>query len=86
MHTVDELRRFTVARNFPIHTSLRRALQTLGSVQADPDRAPARAQGLIMRHRVNDYQARYLDVITLNSTLKRISSSITATSPGRYNN
>jgi len=56
MHTVDELRRFTVARNFPIHTSLRRALQNIGFVQADPIRAPARAQDLIMRHRVKDYK------------------------------
>src|SRR6185436_16752964 len=56
MHTVDELRRFTVARNFPIHTSLRRALQNIGFVQADPIRSPARAQDLIMRHRVKDYK------------------------------
>ena len=57
MHTVDELRRFTVARNFPTPTSLTYALQNIGFVQADPIRAPARAQDLIMRHRVNGYQA-----------------------------
>src|SRR5690242_7658265 len=29
----------------------------MGFVQADPIRAPARAQDLILRHRVNNYQA-----------------------------
>jgi uncharacterized protein YcaQ len=55
--TLEELRRFTVARNFFPPTSLRRALQRMGFVQADPIRAPARAQDLILRHRVRDYRA-----------------------------
>src|SRR5215813_12477194 len=55
--TIDDLRRFTVARNFPKPTTLKRALQQVGFVQADPIRAPARAQDLILRHRVNDYHA-----------------------------
>jgi uncharacterized protein len=55
--TIDELRRFTVARNFPKPTTLNRALQRMGFVQADPIRAPARAQDLILRHRVNDYRS-----------------------------
>jgi hypothetical protein len=38
-------------------TSLRRALDRLGFVQADPIRSPARAQDLILRHRVNGYRA-----------------------------
>ena len=55
--TIEDLRRFTVARNFPKPTSLKKALQRAGFVQADPIRAPARAQDLILRHRVNDYHA-----------------------------
>jgi uncharacterized protein YcaQ len=54
--TIDDLRRFTVARNFPKPTTLNRALQRMGFLQADPIRAPARAQDLILRHRVNNYR------------------------------
>ena len=36
---------------------LPQALQRLGFVQADPLRAPARAQDLTLRHRVRDYRA-----------------------------
>jgi uncharacterized protein YcaQ len=55
--TNDDLRRFTVARNFSKPTTLNRALQQMGFVQADPIRAPARAQDLILRHRVKNYHA-----------------------------
>lgn len=55
--TLDDLRRFTVARNFTELTKLNDALQQMGFVQADPIRAPARAQDLILRHRVKDYRA-----------------------------
>ena len=55
--TLDDLRRFTVARNFPKATTLNKALQRMGFVQADPIRAPARAQDLMLRHRVKDYRA-----------------------------
>ena len=55
--TLDDLRRFTVARNFFAPTSLQRALQKMAFVQADPIRAPARAQDLILRHRVKNYYA-----------------------------
>jgi len=57
MKTLDELRRFTVARNFFPPTTLKTAIQKMGFVQADPIRAPARAQDLILRHRVKDYRA-----------------------------
>lgn len=57
MTTLDQLRRFTVARNFPNPTTLKRALHKMGFVQADPIRSPARAQDLILRHRVKDYRA-----------------------------
>lgn len=38
-------------------TTLKRALHRLDFVQADPIRAPARAQDLILRHRVKNYRA-----------------------------
>lgn len=59
--TLDVLRRFTVARNFYKPTNLKNALDKMGFVQADPIRAPARAQDLILRHRVNDYKAGELE-------------------------
>jgi uncharacterized protein len=60
--TLDELRRFTVARNFFEPTNLADALQRMGFVQADPIRAPARAQDLILRHRVINYRAGDLEL------------------------
>ncbi len=57
LKTLDDLRHFTVARNFFKPTTLKRALQRMDFVQADPIRAPARAQDLILRHRVKDYRA-----------------------------
>ena len=55
--TVDDLRRFAVARSLFAPTTLARAITRLGFVQADPIRAPARAQDLTLRHRVRDYRA-----------------------------
>ena len=55
--SLDVLRRFAVARSLFPPTSLKRALDTLGFVQADPIRAPARAQDLTLRHRVRNYRA-----------------------------
>ena len=55
--TLDDLRRFAVARSLFPPTTLRRAIHKLGFVQADPIRAPARAQDLILRHRVRGYRA-----------------------------
>jgi uncharacterized protein len=55
--TLDDLRRFTVARNFSAPTTLKRALHRMSFVQADPIRSPARAQDLILRHRVKNYRA-----------------------------
>jgi uncharacterized protein len=51
------LRRATVLRTFFRPTTLQRALDALGFVQADPIRAPARAQDLMLRHRVIGYRA-----------------------------
>src|SRR6267378_2227758 len=55
--TLDDLRRFAATRSFFTPTTLGRALHRMGFVQADPIRAPARAQDLILRHRVKDYRA-----------------------------
>ena len=55
--TVDDLRRFTVARSFSTPTTLKHALHRMGFVQADPIRAPGRAQDLILRQRVRNYRA-----------------------------
>jgi len=55
--TLAALRRFAIARSLFKPVSLRRAIQTLGFVQADPIRAPARAQDLTLRHRVVNYRA-----------------------------
>jgi uncharacterized protein YcaQ len=54
---LDDLRRFAVGRTLFPPTTLRRAVERLGFVQADPIRAPARAQDLILRHRVKGYRA-----------------------------
>ena len=54
--TLSRLRRMAIAASFRAPTTLGRAIRTLGFVQADPIRAPARAQDLILRHRVADYR------------------------------
>lgn len=55
--TLDDLRRLAVTQSLFPPTTLKRALHRLGFVQADPIRAPARAQDLTLRHRVKDYRA-----------------------------
>src|SRR5688572_16466210 len=65
--TLDDLRRYAVARTLFKPTTLGRAIERLGFVQADPIRAPARAQDLTLRHRVQGYRAgdlerRYADL------------------------
>jgi uncharacterized protein len=59
--TLDDMRRHAVARTLFTPTTLPRALKRLGFVQADPIRAPARAQDLVLRHRVRGYHAGDLD-------------------------
>jgi uncharacterized protein len=54
---LDDLRRYAVVRSLFQPTTLKRVLHTMGFVQADPIRAPARAQDLILRHRVKNYRA-----------------------------
>ena len=55
--TLADLRRYAIARTLFTPTTLSKAVQKLGFVQADPIRAPARAQDLTLRHRVNGYRA-----------------------------
>ena len=55
--TLDHLRHYAIARTLFRPTTLGRAIGKLGFVQADPIRAPARAQDLTLRHRVVDYRA-----------------------------
>ena len=55
--TLDDLRRHALARSLFKPTTLPRAIAKLGFVQADPIRAPARAQDLTLRHRVAGYRA-----------------------------
>ena len=54
---LDAMRRYAVARTLFAPTTLPKAIARLGFVQADPIRAPARAQDLTLRHRVKDYRA-----------------------------
>src|SRR5437763_1607015 len=55
--TPDHLRRLLVSQSLFPPTTLERALHRMEFVQADPIRAPARAQDLILRQRVKDYRA-----------------------------
>jgi uncharacterized protein YcaQ len=60
--TLALLRRYAIARTLFRPTTLPRAIARLGFVQADPIRAPARAQDLTLRHRVAGYQAGELEL------------------------
>ena len=55
--TLDDLRAFAVSRSLFAPLPLKRAIDKLGFVQADPIRSPARAQDLTLRHRVKNYRA-----------------------------
>src|SRR5579872_4264805 len=55
--TVETLRRRAVLGSLLPPNTLARALTASGFVQADPIRAPARAQDLILRHRATNYRA-----------------------------
>ena len=56
-----DLRRYAVARSLVAPTTLPLALKRFGFVQADPIRSPARAQDLILRHRVEGYRVGALE-------------------------
>jgi len=55
--TLSTLRSYAVARSLFSPTTLPKAIERLGFVQADPIRSPARAQDLTLRHRVKRYRA-----------------------------
>lgn len=59
--SIDSLRRYAVSRSLFAPTTLPRALERFGFVQADPIRAPAVAQDLVLRHRVKGYTAATLE-------------------------
>ena len=59
--SLQQLRRYAIVRSLFKPTSLLRAIVRLGFVQADPMRAPARAQDLILAHRVKGYRAGELE-------------------------
>src|SRR5262245_47006907 len=50
--TIHNLRHYAIARSLFAPTTLKRALERMGFLQA-----PARAQDLILRHRVRNYRA-----------------------------
>ncbi len=54
---IQDLRRSAIQATLFQPTSLLEAIERLGFVQCDPIRAPARAQDLILRHRVQGYRA-----------------------------
>jgi len=55
--SVRRLRRVALARSLSPAVTIQAAVDALGYVQADPIRAPARAQDLILRQRVPGYRA-----------------------------
>src|SRR5215510_13162108 len=57
MLTVERLRMHAISQSLFPPTTLKVAVRRLGFVQADPIRSPARAQDLILRHRVKGYRA-----------------------------
>jgi len=57
MQTLAQLRHFATTHTLFAPTTLQGAFERMGFVQADPIRAPARAQDLILRHRVRNYRA-----------------------------
>ncbi len=59
--TLEQIRCAAVNHTLFPPTDLQSAIERLEFVQADPIRAPARAQDLILRHRVTDYRAGELE-------------------------
>jgi uncharacterized protein YcaQ len=57
MPDLERLRIHAISQSLFPPTSLKAAIRQLGFVQADPIRSPARAQDLILRHRVETYRA-----------------------------
>jgi uncharacterized protein len=60
--TLPQLTRYAISRSLFAATSLPQAIAKMQFVQADPIRAPARAQDLVLRHRVKNYCAGDLEL------------------------
>jgi uncharacterized protein len=60
--TLPQLTRYAISRSLFAPTSLPQAIAKMQFVQADPIRAPARAQDLILHHRVKNYGAGDLEL------------------------
>src|SRR5215813_8040472 len=56
-NALQQMRVHAITQSLFAPCSLQEGIQRLGFVQADPIRAPARAQDLILRHRVQNYRA-----------------------------
>jgi uncharacterized protein len=72
--TLDQLRRYAVARSLFSVRNVNAAVARLGYVQADPIRAPARAQDLILyqrveKYRVDDLEKKYPKLDVFEDTL-----------------
>ena len=57
MTNLQQLRVHAISHSLFHPLTLKAAIQRMGFVQADPIRSPARAQDLILRHRVENYKA-----------------------------
>ena len=77
MKSLADVRRFAVGGLFT-PTGLEQTLDSLAFVQADPIRAPARAQDLILRPRVVGYRAGDLERLYSTLPIEEDVSSITA--------
>src|SRR2546422_8161735 len=54
---LERLRLHTISHSLFPQTTLKAAMRRLGFFQADPNRSPATAQDLILRHRVKGFRA-----------------------------
>lgn len=68
----SQLARYAIERTLLPPTTLEKAIVRLGYVQADPIRAPARAQDLILRHRVKNYHVDDLEKKYPTDNVERI--------------
>ena len=63
MPTLQRLRAHAIEHTLFEPTTLTAAIGRLGFLQADPIRSPARAQDLILRHRVTGYRVGELEAL-----------------------
>jgi len=63
---IQGLRKAAIANTLFPPTTLKKAIEKLGFLQADPIRSPARAQDLTLRHRVKNYRSGDLEILYPN--------------------